>query len=168
MESFSRGYSRPVIKEKSQRPTKDQSLTPKELGRLCQKAFRLGPDRPRLPRPLHPPRGALQRSYSPSPRRRSHLELSRSKRRRSQKDDNAGGPRIYLPLPAPRLTRGFMRIRHFGFLANRSKKQALGRCRKLLDLDPVLPPSPFSQPKTCCLKSSASIFLAARAAMRER
>jgi hypothetical protein len=33
---------------------------------------------------------------------------------------------------------GFMRIRHFGFLANRSKKQALARCRKLLDLDPAL------------------------------
>ena len=28
---------------------------------------------------------------------------------------------------------GFMRIRHFGFLANRSKKQALAQCRKLLD-----------------------------------
>ena len=35
---------------------------------------------------------------------------------------------------------GFMRIRHFGFLANRSKKQALAQCRKLLDCDPPLPP----------------------------
>jgi len=34
---------------------------------------------------------------------------------------------------------GFMRIRHFGFLANRSKKQALAQCRKLLDCDLVLP-----------------------------
>jgi len=34
---------------------------------------------------------------------------------------------------------GFMRIRHFGFLANRSKKQALAQCRKLLDVDPALP-----------------------------
>ena len=34
---------------------------------------------------------------------------------------------------------GFMRIRHFGFLANRSKKQALAQCRKLLDLNPPLP-----------------------------
>jgi hypothetical protein len=34
---------------------------------------------------------------------------------------------------------GFMRIRHFGFLANRAKKQTLARCRKLLDCDPVLP-----------------------------
>src|SRR5207247_7213530 len=27
---------------------------------------------------------------------------------------------------------GFMRIRHFGFLANRTKKHALSQCRKLL------------------------------------
>jgi hypothetical protein len=32
-----------------------------------------------------------------------------------------------------------MRIRHFGFLANRSKRQMLPQCRKLLDLDPALP-----------------------------
>jgi hypothetical protein len=30
------------------------------------------------------------------------------------------------------LPNGFMRIRHFGFLANRSKKQSLSRCRQLL------------------------------------
>ena len=30
------------------------------------------------------------------------------------------------------LPNGFMRIRHFGFLANRSKKQGLSRCRQLL------------------------------------
>jgi hypothetical protein len=28
---------------------------------------------------------------------------------------------------------GFMRIRHFGFLVNRAKKQSLAQCRKLLD-----------------------------------
>jgi hypothetical protein len=37
---------------------------------------------------------------------------------------------------------GFMRVRHFGFLANRSKKQALAQCRKLLKLDPALPEIP--------------------------
>ena len=34
---------------------------------------------------------------------------------------------------------GFMRIRHFGFLANRAKKHALPQCRKLLGLSAVLP-----------------------------
>jgi len=37
------------------------------------------------------------------------------------------------------LPEGFMRIRHFGFLANRCKKEKLGRCRQLLGLSPELP-----------------------------
>jgi len=37
------------------------------------------------------------------------------------------------------LPKGFMRIRHFGFLANRSKKKYLGICRELLGLSPELP-----------------------------
>ena len=64
--------------------------------------------------------------------------------------------RIYPP-SAPRRT-GRRPYPSFGFLANRSKKQALGRRRKLFDLDPVLPPYPFLSAKICCLKSSASIF----------
>jgi hypothetical protein len=40
------------------------------------------------------------------------------------------------------LPHGFMRIRHFGFLANRSKKHALPQCRKLLGLNPALPQIP--------------------------
>ena len=39
------------------------------------------------------------------------------------------------------LPSGFVRIRHFGFLANRSKKHDLPLCRKLLGLDPH-PPLP--------------------------
>lgn len=33
------------------------------------------------------------------------------------------------------LPNGFMRIRHFGFLANRSRKLKLDRCRVLLNLE---------------------------------
>jgi hypothetical protein len=40
------------------------------------------------------------------------------------------------------LPNGFMRIRHFGFLANRSRKQKLDRCRALLDL---AQPSPIGK-----------------------
>jgi len=47
---------------------------------------------------------------------------------------------------------GFMRIRHFGFLANRSKKQALAQCRKLLKLDPALPKSPVLSAKDWLVK----------------
>ena len=45
------------------------------------------------------------------------------------------------------LPEGFMRIRHFGFLANRAKKQALAQCRRLLKLDPALPQSPKESAK---------------------
>jgi hypothetical protein len=34
---------------------------------------------------------------------------------------------------------GFIRIRRFGFLANRTKKRRLSRCRELLGLAPCLP-----------------------------
>ena len=37
------------------------------------------------------------------------------------------------------LPAGFMRIRHFGFLANRSRKQTLNRCRELLGSQPPAP-----------------------------
>jgi len=40
------------------------------------------------------------------------------------------------------LADGVMRVRHFGFLANRAKKHALPQCRKLLGLNPALPEIP--------------------------
>ena len=40
------------------------------------------------------------------------------------------------------LPRGFMRIRHFGFLANRGKAKALARCRDLLEVEPPPPSEP--------------------------
>ena len=39
------------------------------------------------------------------------------------------------------IPKGFMRVRHFGFLANRSKG-LLSKCRQLLDLGPTLPKLP--------------------------
>ena len=43
------------------------------------------------------------------------------------------------------LPRKLMRIRHYGFLANRTKKQALGRCRALLPR-PNLPSDAATDP----------------------
>jgi hypothetical protein len=57
-------------------------------------------------------------------------------------------PALVLHIPAyvnnASLTRlpAFHAFRHFGFLANRSKKQALPQCRKLLGLNPALPEIP--------------------------
>lgn len=39
------------------------------------------------------------------------------------------------------IPKGFVRVRHFGFLANRSKSH-LAKCRQLLDLNPTLPKLP--------------------------
>jgi hypothetical protein len=39
------------------------------------------------------------------------------------------------------IPKGFVRVRHFGFLANRSKSH-LAKCRQLLDLNPALPKLP--------------------------
>src|SRR5438093_5612598 len=50
------------------------------------------------------------------------------------------------------LPEGFMRIRHFGLLANRVKKQSLAQCRKLLDLQPPLPPCSNLSTKDLLLK----------------
>ena len=43
------------------------------------------------------------------------------------------------------LPEGFHRVRHYGFLANRYRKQKLARCRELLKMPP---PEPKSQEKT--------------------
>ena len=39
---------------------------------------------------------------------------------------------------------GFVRIRHFGFLANRGRTVKLARCRALLAVAPAAPPPPNS------------------------
>ncbi len=49
------------------------------------------------------------------------------------------------------LPNGFMRIRHFGFLANRSRKQKLDRCRELLGLE--------RQPSPTAKKSARQLML---------
>ena len=77
----------------------------------------------------------------------------------SYRDRKDGDRKKALPLDAHEFIRrfllhvlpqGFMRIRHFGFLANRSKKQALAQCRKLLDL--AWPSCPNPSAKDLLLK----------------
>jgi len=79
----------------------------------------------------------------------------------SYRDRKAGDRKKTMALEAQEFIRrfllhvlpdGFMRIRHFGFLANRSKKQALAQCRQLLDLYPALPQSPILSAKDLLLK----------------
>jgi len=74
----------------------------------------------------------------------------------SYRDRKDGDRKKALPLEAHEFIRrfllhvlpdGFMRVRHFGFLANRSKKQALAQCRNLLKFDPPLPQRPDQSAK---------------------
>ena len=69
----------------------------------------------------------------------------------SYRDRKDGNRKMTIPLDAQEFIRrfllhvlpdGFMRIRHFGFLANRAKKHALPQCRKLLGLGAALPELP--------------------------
>jgi len=49
------------------------------------------------------------------------------------------------------LPKGFMRIRHYGFLANRGRRQNLERCRRLIgDCTAEQPPADSSQPHPTC------------------
>ena len=66
------------------------------------------------------------------------------------RDRRNGNRQQVASLPAPTfirrflyhvLPKGFMRIRHYGFLANRAKKQALARCRKQVHV-----PQPAEEP----------------------
>lgn len=69
------------------------------------------------------------------------------------RDRAAGDVRRTMTIPADRfigrfllhvLPRGFVRIRHYGLLANRCKAQALARCRALLGAAPPPAPEPRS------------------------
>ncbi len=79
----------------------------------------------------------------------------------SYRDRKDGDRKKALPLEAHEFIRrfllhvlpeGFMRVRHFGFLANRSKKQALTQCRKLLGANPASLQSPSESAKNLLLR----------------
>jgi len=79
----------------------------------------------------------------------------------SYRDRKNGDRKKTIPLEAHEFIRrfllhvlpeGFMRVRHFGFLANRSKKQALPQCRRLLKMDPPLPQSKKESAKDVLLR----------------
>jgi hypothetical protein len=79
----------------------------------------------------------------------------------SYRDRKDGDRKKTIPLEAHEFIRrfllhvlpeGFMRVRHFGFLANRSKKQALTQCRKLLGANPASLQSPSESTKDLLLR----------------
>ena len=70
------------------------------------------------------------------------------------------------------LPSGFVRVRHYGLLANRHRQEKLARCRELLgmaattptDVDPVTPPVPettVTPPRACPRCGSGRMFVIA-------
>jgi Putative transposase/Transposase zinc-binding domain len=79
----------------------------------------------------------------------------------SYRDRKDGNRKTTIPLDAQEFIRrfllhvlpdGFMRIRHFGFLANRAKKQALAQCRRLLKIEAALAEIPKESAKDLLLR----------------
>jgi hypothetical protein len=72
------------------------------------------------------------------------------------------------------LPRGFVRVRHYGLLANRGREQKLGLCRRLLLAEPVRARAAVAdddeQPRRCCacgVGSMRVVELIGRAASRQ-
>ena len=154
MESFSICYNKPVIKEKSQRLTGiPRALWKKNWVVYAKKPFA-------SPQTVLDYLGRYTHRVALSNDR--ILNVQNGQVTLSYRDRKDGDRKKTLPLDAHEFIRrfllhvlpeGFMRIRHFGFLANRSKKQALTQCRKLLKLDPALPQSPKESAKDLLLRN---------------
>src|SRR6266568_5792241 len=120
----------------------DQILTNKfrHLGRSTLFVSR---ESPRLPRPLHPARSSLKQS-----RILSVAETAEGPRVTfSYRDRKHGDCARTMTLQADEFIRrfllhvlpnGFMRIRHFGFMANYQRAASLDLCRQLLDMAPIV------------------------------
>ena len=132
-----------MIKEKSRRPTT----------RLKHHAKRAGWSTPKSRSVLHRPcsiTSAATPTASRSPTTASS-NVQNGQVTLSYRDRKDGDQKKTVSLEAHEFIRrfllhvlpdGFMRIRHFGFLANRAKKHALPQCRKLLGLSAALPEIP--------------------------
>ena len=95
---------------------------PPRLGGLCQAGLRWPHAGDALSRALHPSGGDLQSSLVGLRARARHLSLEGLRPRRQAGEDDTRGHRVLALLRRfflHVLAKGFVRIRHFGFLANR-------------------------------------------------
>jgi hypothetical protein len=62
------------------------------------------------------------------------------------------------------LPKGFVRIRHFGFMANYQRSTSFELCRQLLGMAPVLPSedNPLTSPERCCPSCHAPMIVTER------
>ena len=104
---------------------------------LRQAPLRRTPTGPRLPRPIHPPRRHLQ---PPPPRCRARpgpLRWRDYRHHRRLKTMTLSAEEFIRRFLLHVLPNDFHRIRHFGFLACRHRRQKLALCRRLLDMPPI-------------------------------
>jgi hypothetical protein len=92
-----------------------------------------------LSRRLHSSRCHFQQQVGCSLRGQRNLSLARLRSRQQEAAHHPAGRRVPSPLPTHLLPRGFMRIRNFGFLANRRRAELLPLCSRLLQ--PSHPPA---------------------------
>ena len=66
--------------------------------------------------------------------------MARFSERKCAEDDDRARRRVHPPFPDARLPPGFVKIRHFGFLANGARRVGLALCRSLLPgIEPGIP-----------------------------
>ena len=129
------------------------SALPQRLDRLLQTTLRRTRVRPAVSRPLYPPRRHLQPSLARIGGRPSYLSLARFCRPQSAESDDLSRDEFLRRFLLHILPKGFVRIRHFGFLANHRRATLLPLC--CTALNPVLPPQ---EPETSMPQESPPLW----------
>jgi hypothetical protein len=106
--------------------------------------------------PLYPPRGHLQPTTHLPARRPSDLPLEGLFPRKSAPNHEPGVTEFVRRFLLHVLPRGFVKIRHFGFLANRYRQEKIALCRELLATRPKTQPQVPSSHEASAAKQQES------------
>src|SRR5712692_5264022 len=125
---------------------------PPRLDRLCQTRLRWTHAGVTLSRPLHPSRGHFQSSLVGLGARARHLSLEGLCPRWQARQETLAATEFLRRFFLHVLPRGFVRIRHFGFLANRYRTSRLALSRQLLSSNST----PLAEVVICATSSETS------------
>ena len=119
------------------------------VGGLCQTAVGQSRAGAEVSQPLHPSRGDCQFALRLCRRRRRALSLHRLRGGRNRQSHGTQAEEFLRRFLLHVVPTGFVRIRHYGLLANRTRQDKLTRARQLLALVAATPLlSPVSVPAT--------------------
>ena len=102
------------------------------VGGLCQTAVGQSRAGAEVSQPLHPSRGDCQFALGLCRRRRRALSLHRLRGQGTHQDDGTQAAEFLRRFLLHVVPTGFVRIRHYGLLANRTRQDKLTRARQLL------------------------------------